>query len=266
VIKVRAECNWVQTLEGVIDSAHGNYLHSNLLKPAEGLDVTELRENGRLDRPSDDGAPRIEVENTPYGFRYAAIRKPLEHADTQQYVRVTHFIAPIYALFPGPRGMTHMQIFVPIDDEHTMHYFVKSSELAPIDEATREVHVKRAGTRMGVDIDEDFRKVRTPDNLWLQDRGAMERGESFSGIFGVTTEDIAVQESMGPIYDRTKEHLGASDIAVIRMRRLMLDAAARFRDDGAPPLGLGEPVSYAQIRAEERIIPRSESWELVGAP
>jgi phthalate 4,5-dioxygenase len=265
VIKVRTECNWVQALEGVIDSAHGNYLHSNLLKPASGLSATVLREDGRLDRPSDDGAPTIEAENTPYGFRYAAIRKPIVDPETNKYVRVTLFIAPIYALFPGAKGMTNMQIFVPLDDEHTMHYFVKTSLEGPLDERTREIHMKRAGTRMRIDIDAEYRKVRSAENNWMQDREAMKRGESFSGIFGVTTEDIAMQESMGPIYDRTKEHLGTSDVAVIRMRRLMLDAVRRFRDNGDPPLGLAERVDYAALRAEERIVARDAVWQSVVA-
>src|SRR5665213_46248 len=118
VIKVRAECNWVQALEGGIDSAHVTYLHANVLKGASGLTQTVIRENGQTDRPSLDGAPRLEAENMPYGFRYAAIRKPIIGEDRNKYVRVTLFIAPFYAMFPAAQGMLNMQFYVPIDDEH----------------------------------------------------------------------------------------------------------------------------------------------------
>ena len=89
----------------------------------------------------------------------------------------------------------------------------------------------------------------------------MRRGETFSGISGVNTEDQAVQEAMGTIYDRTKEHLGTSDIAVIRYRRLMLDAVRAFTEHGAPPLGLAEPVRYGDLAAIERMLPVANSWQ-----
>jgi phthalate 4,5-dioxygenase oxygenase subunit len=82
----------------------------------------------------------------------------------------------------------------------------------------------------------------------------------FTGIAGVNNEDIAVQESMGALYDRTKEHLGASDVAVIRMRKIMLDGVRRFMD-GEPAPGLAEPVAYEALRAEERMVPKGAPWQ-----
>jgi len=116
--------------------------------------------------------------------------------------------------------------------------------------------------RPGIDIDADYHKIRSRENSWLQDRAAMRAG-SFTGMQGVNNEDIAMQESMGPIYDRTKEHLGTSDIAIIRMRRLMLDSVRRFIENGASPLGLSEPVSYDRLQAVERIIPIDAPWQAV---
>ncbi|MGH7716973.1 MAG: Rieske 2Fe-2S domain-containing protein, partial [Vulcanimicrobiaceae bacterium] len=133
IIKVRAACNWLQTLEGVIDSAHSNYLHTELLVGAADLNTTQLTNDGVLARPSNDGRPKIEVEDTPYGFKYAAIRRPMVDTDTRKYVRITHFVAPIYAMFPAPAGMVNMQMFVPLDDENSMHYFIKISLGDPID-------------------------------------------------------------------------------------------------------------------------------------
>jgi phthalate 4,5-dioxygenase oxygenase subunit len=174
-------------------------------------------------------------------------------------VRVTLFIAPFYSFFPGPEGWTHMQAFVPIDDEHTMFHFVQVQHDAPIDAPTRKRREERASMRPGIDLDSDYHKTRRRENNWLQDRAAMQAG-NFTGIAGVNNEDIAVQESMGPIYDRTKEHLGSSDTAVIRMRRIMLDGVRRFMD-GAPPVGLAEPVAYETLHAEERMVPHGESWQ-----
>ncbi|MGA2393651.1 MAG: Rieske 2Fe-2S domain-containing protein [Candidatus Lustribacter sp.] len=258
--KVYEECNWVQSLEGVIDTAHSNFLHSNLIKPVAGLDVTTMAPGqGETRRPSDDTSPRIEAETTPYGFRYAAIRHPLIDPELRDYVRVTLFIAPFYSFFPGPMGWTYMQAFVPIDDEHTMFHFVQVQHDAPVDAAARKRREERAAMRPGIDLDSEYHKSRRRANNWLQDRAAMLAG-NFTGIEGVNNEDIAVQESMGAIYDRTKEHLGASDTAVIRMRRIMLDGVRHFMD-GAPPVGLAEPVAYETLHAEERMVPKGESWQ-----
>jgi phthalate 4,5-dioxygenase oxygenase subunit len=258
--KSREECNWAQCLEGVIDSAHSGFLHSNVIKAVPGEHSIVPEDLGNTRRPSDDRAPRIEVENTAYGFRYAAIRRPLIDPESRDYVRVTLFIAPFFSFFPATPGWTNMQFFVPIDDEHTMFHFVQTSHAKPLDELTRTRRAQRSGLEMGVDLDADYRKVRTRANNWLQDRSAMRAG-SFTGMHGVNVEDIAVQESMGAMYDRGKEHLGASDIAVIRMRRVMLEGVRRFMDEGGPPVGLAEPVAYETLRADERMVAHGLRWQ-----
>ena len=93
----------------------------------------------------------------------------------------------------------------------------------------------------------------------------MMSGESFSGIYGINTEDFAVQESMGPIVDRSREHLGASDLAVIHFRRPMIDAAARLARDGATPVGLAQSVDYRALSSAEGMIPLGEDWRRVFA-
>ena len=138
-----------------------------------------------------------------------------------------------------------MQAFVPVDDKHTMFHFVASAARRPDRREMRAAREKRSAMRMGLDLDTEYRKSRTRANSWLQDRAAMRAG-NFTGIEGVNNEDIAMQESMGAIYDRTKEHLGASDMAVIRMRRIMLDGVRKFTE-GAPPVGLAEPVAYETL-------------------
>ena len=174
---------------------------------------------------------------------------------------MTLFIAPFISLFPGPLGWTSMQIFVPIDDEHTMFHFIQTRHDKPIDELTRSRRAKRSGmAARRRSRPAEYRKIRSQANNWLQDRAAMEGG-SFTGIHGVNNEDIAMQESMGPIFDRTKEHLGTSDVAVIRMRRIMLDGVRAFVEDGAPPVGLAEPVAYETLHAGERMVRHGERWQ-----
>lgn len=264
IIQARVACNWVQCLEGVIDSSHTNVLHQNLVSPA-AVDATLMSDNFHARRPSADLRPRMETQDTAYGYRYAAIRTPIVDPDTTKYVRVTLFIAPIYAIFPPPKGWTWMQAFVPIDDTHTMFYFIQYKNDEPLDEAARARSSAGSGLRPGIDLDDEYRLAANAANNWLQDRAAMMRGENFSGMTGVNIEDLAVQESMGALFDRSTEHLGASDIPVIRMRRLMLDAVKRFAETGEPPIGLTEPVPYHKLFAEEKIIPIGEPWQTVGA-
>jgi phthalate 4,5-dioxygenase oxygenase subunit len=261
IMKVRVECNYAQVIEGVIDSAHSNYLHRDSIKPAKN-DASTYNETLLVDRPSDDGKPRIEVKNTKYGFRYAAIRKPTVDPEKRKFVRVTLWIPPFYGMFPAPKGWGNMQAMVPIDDTHTMFYYFKYRYDAPITPEERKAHEAWSGFRMGIDIvdDREYRKVQSRENQWLQDRERMRAG-SWTGISGVNMEDLAVQESMGPIFDRTKEHLGTSDVAVIRMRRLMIDSARALAERGETPIGLREPVDWRRLRAEEGMLPIDASWE-----
>lgn len=262
VMRSREECNWAQCIEGVLDSAHSNYLHSDGIKPKGGISITEDTDLkvAQFTRPSNDGAPRLEVEPRPYGFRYAALRRPIKNPDSNTYVRITLYVAPIYAIFPAPKGWASMQMFMPIDDGHTMFYYVFWKRDAPIDEETRERYLEQHGMRVGVDMDEQFRKVGNRDNNWLQDRESMMLGRSFSGIYGINTEDFAVQESMGAIVDRSREHLGASDLAVIHFRRTIIEAAERLARDGAPPVGLAQPVDCRKLASGEGMTPIGADW------
>jgi phthalate 4,5-dioxygenase oxygenase subunit len=262
VVKARIACNWVQCLEGVIDSAHSNLLHADTFKPAAGMAVSDYKGSSlQVERPSNDARPRLDVEDTPYGFRYAAIRKPMVDPDKNAYIRVTHFVAPFYGMFPGQKGWGTMQAFVPIDDESTFLYFVRYTYDKPIDAAERQRQVAWSGFRVGIDIDKNFTMFRNRENNWLQDREMMKRGESFSGVAGVQVEDAMVQESMGPLYDRSQEHLGVGDLAIVRMRRMMLASVRRFRESGEAPLGLSQPVDYARLRAAELMLPLGTPWQ-----
>lgn len=264
-MKAALRCNWAQVIEGVVDSAHSNYLHSNAIKPVQRAG-SALDADLNIARPSNDGKPKIEVEDTAYGFRYAAIRKPLIDPETRAFVRVTLWMAPFWGMVPSATGWGNLQAMVPIDDENTMFYHFKYCYDAPISEGERARHEAWAGMTLGVDIDPaTWRPRQSRANNWLQDRDAMRRG-SWSGLGGVAVEDFAVEESMGPIFDRSKEHLGTSDAAVIRMRRLMIESARRLVTDGTPPHGLREHVDFRRLRAQEAMLPLGQPWQDAFAP
>jgi len=262
IAKMHERANWAQALEGAIDSAHSSSLHSSNIRPGAGERTTVARPGEfAMKRPSDDMAPRIQVQPTGYGFRYAAIRRPIEDPETKDYVRVTVYIAPFICLIPPNSMYSIAQVFVPIDDCNTMFYFLAWSEENAVDQ---EWWRKRLGARVGIDLDENYRKLRTLENRFLQDRQQMKLGD-FTGIYGIPNQDMAMQESMGRIADRTQEHLGASDVAIVRFRQLMLHALRRFQG-GQPALGLEEPrVPQSDIRAFEGIVARGTPWRPLGA-
>ena len=200
--KVRVRCNWAQIMEGQIDSAHSSSLHSSDMVPAQ-VDGAKATDVNWL-RPSTDKAPRFQIERTSYGFRYAAIRRPIVDEATQDYVRVTVYIAPFTALIPPNNVHNVPTLLIPEDDNSTMFYFIawNGPDKPGVDADTwRKFNV----LQWGVDVDAHFNNVRTADNLYRQDRSAMAAG-NFTGISGIPNQDIAMWESMGPISDRSLRH------------------------------------------------------------
>jgi phthalate 4,5-dioxygenase oxygenase subunit len=260
IMKSRLTCNWTQVVEGVLDSAHTNYLHSDALRPLQDATGVTTDAGHTIERPSIDGQPRIEAKNTDYGFMYAAIRRPLIAPEETQYVRITNWIAPFYSLPPSGKDWHVMHAHVPIDDDNTTLFFFRYRFDRAIRADESAVLMARSGYRLGVDVDERTWVHRNnATNNWNQDREAMRRG-SWSGIDGILAQDNAMAESAGSLYDRSKEHLGTSDVAVIRMRRLMLDAA-RGLQTGADPIGMAGMSAIADLRAEEGVLPLTEPWE-----
>ena len=90
--------------------------------------------------------------------------------------------------------------------------------------------------------------------------GGDARTQSFSGISGINTQDRALQETMGIVADRSLEHLGTSDRAIIMARKLLMNAAKTVEDGGRPP---GSWDEYYGIRAIDRILPAGEHWQVL---
>lgn len=258
VVKIVVDCNWAQVLEGAIDSAHSSTLHSTDMQPAR-VDRAKATRDVWL-RPSTDRAPRLVAERGDFGFKYAALRRPIANAAVDDYVRVTVFVAPFTVLIPPNNLYRVANINVPIDDTHTMFHFIAWT---PGPEHAVDVEGWRhfCGGQVGIDVDREWRKVRTLANRYMQDRQSMRLG-NFTGIRGIPNQDIAMWETMGPIADRSRDRLGASDVAIVEFRRMMVEAAHAMRERG---IALGAGQDWSSLASFEGIVPKSSDWRTLGA-
>ncbi len=253
ILKEGQWSNYLQGLEGSIDSSHTWFLHRGA--------APDWKKRLAL---SADLAPKLEPEDTDYGFRYAAIRKPASDPENSRYVRVTLWAMPYTAFIPRPMDkneLTHVAIHVPIDDHKTMFYGIWLTQNGTSIDTAEWRRLQAA--EPGVNLDRNWMRLDKPENWFNQDRVAMKNGD-WSGVVGVPNQDMTVQESMGPIVDRPKEHLGTSDVAVIRMRRRMLETVRRHQA-GQTPIGLEKPVAYEKMMSEQAVIPVDQPWQSVGA-
>jgi len=254
VAKCVVACNWAQVMEGAIDSAHSSSLHSSDIVPAR-VDSAAANEKVWL-RPSTDKAPRMQVQRTAYGFRYAALRRPIANSATHEYVRSTVFVAPSTALVPPNNRYNVANINVPMDDTSTAFYFIAWGH--PANTPETETWRRFLGQRLGVDLDSGYTPRRNSANRFWQDRQAMKAG-NFTGITGFPNQDFAMWLTMGPIADRTHERLGASDLAIVEFRRQMLEAVRAFQN-GGPAIGTGDSCIPADVCAYQAIIAKTADW------
>ena len=254
IAKVIVPCNWAQILEGAIDSAHSSSLHSSDMVPArvaggQATDTNWLR-------PSTDKAPRMQAQRAGYGFRYAAIRRPIQNAATHEYVRQTVFVAPITVLVPPNNLYNVANVNVPMDDTNTVFYFLAWGH--PATTPQTETWRKFLRQTVGVDLDAHYRPLRTDDNRFWQDRQAMKAG-NFTGITGFPNQDIAMWVTMGPITNRSSDRLGASDMAVVEFRKQMLEALNAF-EQGEPAIGTGDLAIPKTVVSYQAVIPKTTDW------
>jgi phthalate 4,5-dioxygenase oxygenase subunit len=249
------ECNWLQALEGDIDTSHLQILHFGAVKPEEAGTGT-MGYYGLQDR-----APRYEVTDTPAGTMYGAYRPA---GDDSYYWRIAQFLFPCYTMIPT--GLLGHQIicraWVPLDDEHTMFYSLSSMASRRPSATGEDPSLGFRGLRYLPNSDDWFgrsRLVQSKDNDYLIDRDKQRRMESYTGIEGVPVQDAMVTESMGPIGDRTQEHLGSTDVMIIRTRRRLIAAAKALRDSGTLPPGAEDPTVY-RVRSGGVILPRDANW------
>jgi phthalate 4,5-dioxygenase oxygenase subunit len=260
ILKIVVDANWAQITEGQIDSAHSSSLHSSDMTPAR-VDSAKATKQVWL-RPSTDRAPRYQSECTSYGFHYVAIRRPIQNANSHDYMRRTVYIAPFTSLIPPNDVHNVTTVLAPRDDVSTCFYFIAWNN-ADKPGITTEEWRKFNHAQVGIDLDNEYRNARNRGNHYGQDRNAMKLG-NFTGIKGIPNQDIAMWESMGAISDRTKERVGASDFAVVEFRRLMVEAARTFRDTGVA-LGRTDPhMPHVKIASFEGVVPKGTDWRTLG--
>jgi phenylpropionate dioxygenase-like ring-hydroxylating dioxygenase large terminal subunit len=221
VSKSIQDCSWLQGLEGECDSSHLSFLHKNFTgeRPRGGGD-------GAL--YAADSAPALEGIEMDYGVRMISCRR-IDPATV--YLRVSNIVLPCHGFIPtggvkgNPEGYT-IHSHVPIDDTHSMRYNVHFRRGRPIDADERQ-HDEEIGP--------DYRKLRNLDNNYLQDR-ERQRRENFTGMGPIfLVHDSCATETMGPIYDRSREHLGVSDMTVIAVRKFLLRAVRAVASGQEPP-------------------------------
>ena len=225
----RVPCNWLQGIEGSVDSVHAALLHQTWI----ALSV-DMEEHANLSYALAQAAPTYETEFTSYGLRAAALRKT---ADGRTYVRVTEHMTPLVTITPvGSTEPRAGAVFVisPVDDTHHLLFF---GTVGPTPHSAVSLdQIKMQDPDYAPDAS-DYAGLRGDRwNAWGQDRALMDAGH-FTG-FGrsLLEEDVVIQSSMGPILDRTKENLSGSDVAVAHLRRMLLDAVSAT-DAGALPPG-----------------------------
>jgi phenylpropionate dioxygenase-like ring-hydroxylating dioxygenase large terminal subunit len=249
VTKVIQECNWLQGLEGGIDTSHAPIMHRLLSE-------TSTRGGFKPSNPFVRGKPpKLVVDITDYGYQYAGIR-PL--GDAELHIRTYHFILPFHQIRPSRSetgvAMVAGHCWVPIDDETTMVYNWAYSPTEPLGEIDRQ---ERGLGNGPVHVDPNtFRSRANRANNYLLDR-AVQRDESYTGIDGINVQDRAIQESMGRIVDRSKEHLGPADKAIIQARKLLRQAVNTVAAGGTPD---GTGTSYYSLLAHEAVLPIGADW------
>ena len=225
--------NWLQGFEGQLDSAHIGMLHASSTQRTGNRTNTYSRLNT---------APRFEIVETAYGFREAALR---DLPDGSIYARIREVVFPYFTLIPGDHGQPRLVVaVVPIDDEWSAHWYYHMNPFGPVPDWYRALAFE--GTAANSDnYSEDMGGLV---NCWNQDRRAMKDGH-WSGILrNFTYEDFIVEESMGPIADRSQEFLGTSDAVIVRARRLFLEALDAHAK-GKLPFGLDQALDYSRIRS-----------------
>jgi phenylpropionate dioxygenase-like ring-hydroxylating dioxygenase large terminal subunit len=249
VVKMYQDTNYLQGVEGDLDPAHPNYLHRDF----DLDDKTSWSGVGweSMAALMTDGAPIIHCEETPYLMRVGAIRNTDD--PNVRYVRSTEWIAPFYCyIATGPTESRLFKAWHPIDDHSCYTFYIHFDPDRPIDP---EAIYSNWGHRTSPP---DYKTGHSNENMHLQDRNRMERG-NFSGIIGASIQDRAVQESMGSICDRTQEHLGTSDKAVIYYRRLLLRKLKEM-DEGKPLPAHDSSLDFNQ-RACSFNMPADRPWQ-----
>ena len=216
------ECNYLQAMEGGIDSSHVSFLHSTelnrdpMFKGAKGNVYNER-----------DRMPFFEIAEWDGGLLIGARRQ----ADNDRwYWRITPWIAPFYTLIPPRAGHPiGGHAWIPIDNEHCWSWSINYHPDRPI--SREQLAAMKAGHGIHVRyVPGTFIPLANKSNDYLIDREGQAAGLTYSGVAGIAMQDASLQESMGPIVDRARENLCSTDNGIIFARRWLLRMAKANRD------------------------------------
>lgn len=252
------ECNWLQALEGDIDTAHLGFLHVGNVEPDDLLPDDPMR------HVVANRAPSLEAADAPWGTTYCATKRT---PDGRRYLRYANFMFPCWT--QAPQGQFENNLFsrawMPMDDTHTMsitllwkrrgNLFRTMANGEPLPGVAPLALLPNTTDWLG-----RFRCAQNPRNDYLIDREAQRSNRIFSGIENIGMQDQAVTESMGEITDRTREHLAPSDLMIARTRRRLLKAARALAADGTEPPGVADPFVYRSARSGDMIVEGDAGW------
>jgi nitrite reductase/ring-hydroxylating ferredoxin subunit len=244
------ECNWLQAMEGGIDSSHVSFLHRYTMKVDpmfKGATQSHQLNLGDL-------APHFEVVESAGGL-YIGARRNAE--DDKYYWRITQWIMPSFTLIP-PRGDHPIggHCWVPMDDENCWAWSTNHHATRPLTKEERDAMVEGKGIHVPL-IPGTFRPTANKHNDYLMDRQAQKEGKTFSGVEGFAMQDASVQESMGPIQDRTRENLVPTDQGIIVARRRLVAAAKGLESGEQPP---GVDPAHQRVRSASVLLPRGVAF------
>ncbi len=274
-----ADNNFMQPIEGEYDSTHIGFLHQGAYNTEVEPDFVEkvLRPNRKSEGSWTWGSiarqhktPRWEVTETDYGVLIGSRRDLDDEENT--YWRIYPFGMPFHTSIPagGPDTLWSGHAWVPMDDEHTicvMWTYHPTRDLTEQEIASQRY--QRDGLETLHPSEGNFHPVTARpyaqywpkwdnDNNFNFDYAAQQKGLRFSGLPGFWPQDSGMQQSMGFIYDRSKEHLGTSDSGQIAIRRRMLNAARALREHGIPPASAANPSAY-HYRPISVVLPTSST-------
>ena len=258
VSKRLQQCNWAHSMEGALDTAHFSFLHmpapsvSHYVNPATAADEKRLR------WLRNDPMPQFTFIEHDVGFVVGGARR----ADADEsYWRVTQFMLPSHSVAPSamPKEFYQGYTWVPVNDESCWIYTYAWHPDRPLT-AEERAKFEKGGYGQFAELGPGYVPLRNRDNDYLIDRDE-QKHRSFTGVKGIAEQDAMAQDSQGLIADRTREHLTATDVGVVRFRRLMLEAVKALRDGREPEAPL-RAQSY-RVRAGGALTSSRLSFEQV---
>ena len=258
IVFAQRECNWLQALEGDIDTSHFGFLHAGSVAP------DDVPADNLIRYTVTNRAPEYHVTDTDWGTMYAAYR-PAEANRT--YWRFANFLFPFWTQTPqGAFDRVNSRAWVPMDDTHTMFVSLTWKNL-PASRAGLSHTRNLPGSKLTMDFVPNttdwygrWRLAGNQGNDWLIDREAQKSGGIYTGIVGIQAQDQAITESMGPVIDHGFEHLGPSDKMITRTRRRLLRAARALRKDGTVPPGVDDPDIFVNVRSGDFLADEKIGW------